>query len=81
MWAKLFCGPKGASVFVCLSVCSFVVVVFFCFFLFFLRGWTDRRTDGQMDGQTERRKDGQTDGRYQVHYLPRFAVDNKDPVL
>ncbi len=24
------------------------------------------------DGQT----DGQTDGRYQVHYLPRFAVDN-----
>ncbi len=25
------------------------------------------------DGRT----DGQTDGRYQVHYLPRFAVDNK----
>ncbi len=24
------------------------------------------------DGQT----DGRTDGRYQVHYLPRFAVDN-----
>ncbi len=29
-------------------------------------------TDGQADGQTG----GQTDGRYQVHYLPRFAVDN-----
>ena len=25
-----------------------------------------------MDGQTE----GQMDGGYQVHYLPRFAVDN-----
>ncbi len=25
--------------------------------------------------QTDRRTDGQTDGRYQVHYLPRFAVD------
>ncbi len=30
---------------------------------------TDKRTDGQTDGQT--------DGRYQVHYLPSFAVDNK----
>ncbi len=27
----------------------------------------------QTDGQT----DGQTDRRYQVHYLPRFAVNNK----
>ncbi len=26
---------------------------------------------------TDRRTDGQTDGRYQVHYLPRFAVDNE----
>ncbi len=24
----------------------------------------------------DKRTDGQTDGRYQVHYLPRFAVDN-----
>ena len=23
------------------------------------------------------RTDGRTDGRYQVHYLPRFAVDNQ----
>ena len=22
--------------------------------------------------------DGRTDGRYQIHYLPRFAVDNND---
>ncbi len=29
--------------------------------------------DGQTDGRTDRR----TDGRYQVHYLPRFAVDNQ----
>ena len=29
------------------------------------------------DGQT----DGRTDGRYQVHYLPRFAVDNKTKYL
>ncbi len=29
------------------------------------------QTDGHPNGQT----DGQTDGRYQVHYLPRFAVD------
>ncbi len=28
----------------------------------------------QTDGQTER----QTDGRYQVHYLPRLAIDNKN---
>ncbi len=26
--------------------------------------------------QTDIQTDGQTDGRYQVHYLPRFAVDN-----
>ncbi len=26
--------------------------------------------------KTDKRTDGQTDGRYQVHYLPRFAVDN-----
>ncbi len=31
---------------------------------------------GRTDGQTDRRTDGRTDGRYQVHYLPRFAVDN-----
>ena len=36
-----------------------------------------RRSNGlgvrvSADGRT----DGQTDGRYQVHYLPRFAVDN-----
>ncbi len=30
------------------------------------------RSDGRMDRQT----DGWTDGRYQVHYLPRFAVDS-----
>ncbi len=28
-------------------------------------------------GETDGRTDGQTDGRYQVHYLPRFAVDNE----
>ncbi len=28
----------------------------------------------------DRRTDGQTDGRYQVHYLPRFAVDKNMPV-
>ncbi len=33
-----------------------------------------KRTDGQTDGQT----DGRTDGCYQVHYLPRFAVDNEN---
>ncbi len=37
-----------------------------------------RRSNGSAvrvsaDGQT----DGRTEGRYQVHYLPRFAVDNK----
>ncbi len=32
---------------------------------------TDRQTDGRTDGRTDRR----TDGRYQVHYLPGFAVD------
>ncbi len=37
-----------------------------------------RRSNGSArrvvtDGQTDRR----TDGGYQVHYLPRFAVDNK----
>ncbi len=31
----------------------------------------------QTNGQTDRR----TDGRYQVHYLPRFAVDNKTTVV
>ncbi len=31
-----------------------------------------KRTDGRIDGQTDR----QSDGRYQVHYLPCFAVDN-----
>ena len=33
-----------------------------------VRALTDRKTDGQTNGQT--------DGCYQVHYLPRFAVDN-----
>ncbi len=28
-------------------------------------------------GERFKRTDGQTDGRYQVHYLPRFAVDNQ----
>ena len=32
------------------------------------------QTDGRTDGWTDRR----TDGRYQVHYLPRFAVDKYD---
>ncbi len=26
-------------------------------------------------GQTDRHTNGRTDGRYQLHYLPRFAVD------
>ncbi len=30
-------------------------------------------------GQTDKQTDRRTDGRYQVHYLPRFAVDNEDP--
>ncbi len=32
-----------------------------------------KRMDGRTDGRTDRR----TDGCYQVHYLPRFAVDNQ----
>ena len=28
------------------------------------------------NGQTDRQTNGRMDGRYQVHYLPRFAVDN-----
>ena len=32
---------------------------------------------GQTDRHTYKRMDGRTDGRYQVHYLPRFAVNNK----
>ncbi len=30
------------------------------------------------DRHTKGRTDGRTDGRYQLHYLPRFAVDNKE---
>ncbi len=37
-----------------------------------VRALTNKHTDG--------RTDGQTDGRYQLHYLPRFAVDNKGQV-
>ncbi len=32
-------------------------------------------------GEHYKRTDGQTDGRYQVHYLPRFAVDNEGVVV
>ncbi len=35
----------------------------------------------QTDRQTDRRTDGQTDGRYQVHYLPRFAVDKNSRLV
>ena len=42
-----------------------------------MRAVTDGRTDGRTDGQT----DGQTEGRYQVHYLPRFAVDNENEIV
>ncbi len=30
---------------------------------------------------TNGRTDGRTDGRYQLHYLPRFAVDNYYTVI
>ncbi len=33
------------------------------------------------DWRTDRRTNGGTDGRYQVHYLPRFAVDKNQPVI
>ncbi len=29
-------------------------------------------------GNSDTHTDGRTDGRYQVHYLPRFAVDKYD---
>ena len=32
--------------------------------------------DNCLDTQTHTRTDGRTDGRHQLHYLPRFAVDN-----
>ncbi len=38
-----------------------------------------RHTDKQP--WEHRQTDGRTDGRYQVHYLPRFAVDNKFAML
>ncbi len=35
-----------------------------------------RSNGSAVRAQTDRQTNGRTDGRYQVHYLPRFAVDN-----
>ncbi len=41
------------------------------------------RDEGRRSNGSARRvvTDGQTDGRYQVHYLPRFAVDKHSQAL
>ncbi len=42
----------------------------------YVKRFSPERGRRRTDGRTDRRTDRRTDGRYQVHYLPRFAVNN-----